>query len=93
MTQERRQSDTRLDLLITGQAETKEQLRSMARSLDEMRHVIRGNGKPGLSDRLLRLEYRAELMDQWSRMAFRTLFPLAIGLMGLGLVMYVRTKM
>lgn len=72
-----------------GMNELLEAQKRLEGRVDELDEAIRGNGKPGINQRLARIEDTLARMDKWFEIVVKVMIPILLSTFGLGILTLV----
>lgn len=86
--EERRQG---MDKLLEGQARLEEKVGDLCDRVEWLEEAVRGNGKPGINHRLMRIEEHMVRMDYWAGILVKIMLPILMSTLALGVAAWIKT--
>ena len=74
-----------------GMNELLEAQKRLEERVDELDEAIRGNGKPGINQRLMRIEDSLARMDKWFEIVVKVMLPILLSTLGLGILAWINS--
>ena len=77
--------------LLVAQAKTESTLSTIGDKVEMLDEAIRGNGKPGINQRLSMIETHIKRMDYWAGVLVKILLPLLLTTLAFGVTTWVQS--
>lgn len=82
---------TGMDELLRGQARLEQQAKTNGDRIEWLEEAIRGNGKPGINHRLMRIEEHVARMDYWAGVLVKVMLPILVAILVLGVTAWIKS--